>query len=175
MYILQKAPFHSRRENPLQVLHRLSIMAQIVLESSTLRNFSIFSFRRLSSSPSLHLSIPGTSLIGSSTLTLADEKNWWWANPVISCRYLRFEQVVDLGSEDTSLTRTRYEFWLLVSVWIFIRILVSVSGYRWNTVSWSKVRTSPLLIISYQSKIKGIWQKIENYQTVVCPARFRTV
>ena len=64
-----------RREqiSPAQVLQRLSIIAQIALESSTLRYLSCFISSKLSRRPSLHFSASGTSLTGSATLILMEE------------------------------------------------------------------------------------------------------
>ena len=84
-----------------QVLHRLSNIAQIDLESSTLKCFSVLAINRAEMRPSLHFSLSGTSLTGKAALILAEQKTSAWLSPVILLKYLRFAQVVDPGSSLT--------------------------------------------------------------------------
>jgi hypothetical protein len=56
--------------------------------------------------PSLHFSHSGTSMTGRAALILEEQKNSGWQRPASLRRYLRFTQVVDLGSEETILAST---------------------------------------------------------------------
>jgi hypothetical protein len=91
------------RESTSWVLLRLSIMAVSCLLSITLVYLSCLILRRIVSRPSLHFSFSGTFFIPRASLTLQLEKLSTFCSPVICSKYLRFLQVVDLGSSFTSL------------------------------------------------------------------------
>ena len=89
----------------IYVLQRLSIMALMCLLSWTTKCFSALRFIKLLSKPNLHSSLSGTCLTGKAALTLKAEYSSTNSSCVTCLRYLRFLQVVDLGSLETILAR----------------------------------------------------------------------
>ena len=85
---------------------RLYMIAQMRLLSWTIMCFSDLMANKFSIKPSLHLFFSGTLCEGRVFLTLHEEYSSTLSNCVFSLRYLRFLQVVDLGSPATILAIT---------------------------------------------------------------------
>ena len=77
-----KGPQNSEGEHIIQVLHRLSSMVHIELESSCLNWFPLLTISRVEITPSLHFSLSDIFCAGKAAQILAEPKASDWFRPV---------------------------------------------------------------------------------------------